>query len=161
MVSWSTILLLTYRPETLYIYWNNYMVLNDWKYTVKNVWCQAFFFFLQKRRKLANMIWNKSATFAFRSSPPFFLLAFSIFAFLFLRKWDLRAHRTQKKKLNLFVGPFPLKWLQILLDSFSKNHGMHCIYYSFYILFHSLFGLDLILRLIFHNKLAFSWGLLL
>ena len=56
----------------------------------------------------------------------FFLLFFSSFAFLSLRKCDLLA---QKK--NLFFGRFSLKWLGILLGSFSKTHRIHCVYYEY------------------------------
>ena len=47
---------------------------------------------------------SKSATIAFFSSPPFFLLAFSFSPFLFLRWCDFRASRTRKKlfRLTLF-----------------------------------------------------------
>ena len=67
---------------------------------------QQFFIFGQKIFKVA-IRKTKSATIAFFSSPPFFLLALSFSPFLFLRNGDFGAYRAQKKPCLL--TPFVLK----------------------------------------------------
>ena len=58
----------------------------------------SFLIFGQKIFKVA-IRKTKSATIAFFSSPPFFLLALSFSPFLFLRYGDFGAYRAHKKPL--------------------------------------------------------------
>ena len=94
------------------IFWKRYYQIDLFRHTV---------FFSAKTISKVVIIRTKIASFAFFSSPPFFLLALSFSPFLFLRQCDFQALIRERKKLLALIRSNGWKFVGFVFKNSARS----------------------------------------